>query len=68
MWTNSHSKLRMKKRNIPFPLIEKTIMEPDITIKEEHGKKLYKRLIDGRELNVVIRGKKMLVTTYWKPF
>ena len=66
MWTNSHSRLRINERDIPFPLIEKTIKDPDMIFEEENNKRLYKKLINGKELNVVIRGKKMLVTTYWK--
>lgn len=65
MMVNSHSHKRMIERDIPFQLIRETVTNPDETIKEVKRKILYKKEINGRELDVVMR-RNMIVTTYWR--
>jgi hypothetical protein len=55
----------MVERNITFPLIRQAITMPDKIIEESYRRRWYKKVVDSRELNVVIRGKGMLVTTFW---
>ena len=66
MQINIHSKQRMIERGISSSLIRLAINKPDKIVKETHRKILYQKLIDGKQLDVVMRGKNMLVTTYWK--
>ena len=62
---NRHSVKRMMERGITLPLIRLTINKPDQMVKETQRKVLYRKRIEERTLDVVMR-RNMLVTTYWR--
>lgn len=65
MQINSHSVQRLFEREIPLPFISLTVSDPDIVFKETKRKNLYRKEINGKLLDVVMR-KNMLVTAYWR--
>ena len=65
MKLNKHSAKRVMEREIPFPLIRLTVDKPDRVFQKSRRKRLYRKEIEGRLLDVVMR-KDMLVTTYWR--
>ena len=62
---SDHAKFQLKKRNISKELVKKVVLNPQSTKSSFRERKLFRRLIDDKLLEVVIKieGSRLIVIT-----